>query len=128
MFHLKRGRFVWILSCCLLALMVLSVGTVMAAAKETIPGAGTAETKDSAGKADEEQTISGTVTVAAKDNAGKATAVKIVTDQGDYAVANNPAAQELLKLLDAEVDVTGKVVVKDGKKTITISEFDVVAE
>jgi hypothetical protein len=30
--------------------------------------------------------------------------------------------------VDSEVDVTGKVVVKDNKKTITVSEFDVVAE
>jgi len=79
-------------------------------------------------KAAEEELISGTVAAATKDSSGKVTAVKIVTDKGDYAVANNAAAQELLKLVDSEVNVTGKVVVKDNKKTITVSEFDVVAE
>jgi hypothetical protein len=104
---LKRGHLLWILSCCLLAVMLVSTGTV---------------------KAVEEEFISGTVAAATKDSSGKVTAVKIVTDKADYAVANNAAAQELLKLVDSEVDVTGKVVVKDNKKTITVSEFDVVAE
>jgi len=104
---LKRGYLLWVLSCCLLAVMLVSTGTVKAA---------------------EEELISGTVAAATKDSGGKVTAVKIVTDKGDYAVANNAAAQELLKLVGSEVDVTGKVVVKDNKKTITVSEFDVVAE
>jgi hypothetical protein len=103
----KQGHLLWILSCCLLALVVVSAG---------------------AAKAAEEETISGTVAAATKDSSGKVTAVKIVTNQGDYAVANNAAAQELMKLVDSEVDVIGKVVVKDLKKTITVSEFEVVAE
>ena len=76
----------------------------------------------------EEQAIIGTVTVADKDASGKVTAVKIVADEGEYLVADNDKGKELLALVDKDVDASGTVKSSDGKKTITVTSFEVIEE
>jgi hypothetical protein len=76
----------------------------------------------------EEEGIIGTVTVANKDASGKVTAVKIVADEGEYLVADNDKGKELLALVDKDVDVSGTVKNSGGKKTITVTSFEVIEE
>jgi hypothetical protein len=77
---------------------------------------------------EEEESVIGTVTAATTDSAGKVTAVKIVTDEGDYLVANNDKGKELLKFVDKDVDASGTVKESGGKKTITVTEYEVIEE
>ena len=77
---------------------------------------------------EEEESVIGTVTAATTDSAGKVTAVKIVSDEGDYLVANNDKGKELLKFVDKDVDASGTVKESGGKKTITVTEFEVIEE
>ena len=77
---------------------------------------------------EEEESVIGTVTAATTDSAGKVTAVKIVSDDGEYLVANNDKGKELLKFVDKDVDASGTVKESDGKKTITVTEFEVIEE
>jgi hypothetical protein len=77
---------------------------------------------------EEEESIIGTVTAATTDSSGKVTAVKIVADDGEYLVDNNDKGKELLKLVDKDVDVSGTVKESGGKKTITVTEFEVIEE
>jgi uncharacterized lipoprotein YajG len=76
----------------------------------------------------DEMAVIGTVVAAATDKSGKVTAVKIMTDEGDYALAANQKARELLEYVDMDVEVTGVVKEADGKKTITVTGFEVIAE
>jgi hypothetical protein len=77
---------------------------------------------------EEEEAIIGTVAAATTDSSGKVTAVKIIADEGEYLVENNDKGKELLKLVDKDVDASGTVKEKDGKKTITVTEFEVIEE
>jgi hypothetical protein len=79
-------------------------------------------------KAVEEEAIIGTVVAASTDASGKVTAIKIEADDGDYLVANNDKAKELIALIDKDVEVTGTVKESGGKKTITVTSFEVIAE
>jgi hypothetical protein len=77
---------------------------------------------------EEEEGVIGTVTAASKDSGGKVTAVKIVTDEGEYLVANNEKGKELLNLVDKDVDASGAIKESGGKKTITVTEYEVIEE
>jgi hypothetical protein len=79
-------------------------------------------------KAAEEEAIIGTVVAATTDAGGKVTAIKIEADDGDYLVANNDKAKELITFIDKDVEVTGTVKESGGKKTITVTSFEVIAE
>jgi hypothetical protein len=79
-------------------------------------------------RAAEEDAIVGTVVAASTDANGKVTAIKIETDEGDYAVAGNDKAKELMALIDKDVEVTGTVKESGGKKIITVTSFEVIAE
>ncbi len=105
---MKRNTQILTLMCC--ALMMTLLFAVVAVAEE------------------EEESIIGTVTAATTDSSGKVTAVKIVTDDGEYLVANNDKGKELLKLVDKDVDASGSIKESGGKKTITVTEFEVIEE
>ncbi|HAA05808.1 MAG TPA: hypothetical protein DCE18_20925 [Syntrophobacteraceae bacterium] len=103
-----KRNFALLLLCCALLMMLLSVINVMAQGQE--------------------DGIIGTVTVASKDANGKVTAVKIVADEGEYLVADNDKGKELLALVDKDVDVSGTVKDSGGKKTLTVTSFEVIEE
>jgi hypothetical protein len=77
---------------------------------------------------DEEAGVIGTVAAASTDASGKVTAVKIMADDGEYLVANNDKGKELLNLVDKDVDASGSIKESGGKKTITVTDFEVIEE
>jgi hypothetical protein len=105
---LMKREFGLLLLCCALLMVVLSTTPVFAQG--------------------EDEGIIGTVAVASKDASGKVTAVKIVADEGEYLVADNDKGKELLALVDKDVDVSGTVKDSGGKKTITVTSFEVIEE
>lgn len=105
---MKRNIGLLLPLCCALLMTLLSVTSVVAQG--------------------EEDSIIGTVTVAGKDASGKVTAVKIVADEGEYLVVDNGKGKELLALVDKDVDVSGTVKESGGKKTITVTSFEVIEE
>jgi outer membrane usher protein FimD/PapC len=51
----------------------------------------------------------------------------IVADDGQvYAVAKNDKGEELMELVNKKVQVTGTVEEAEGKKVITITDFEVI--
>jgi hypothetical protein len=105
---MKRNSLLLLMICC--AMMMTLLLAMVAIAEE------------------EEESVIGTVTAATTDSSGKVTAVKIVADEGEYLVANNDKGKELLKYVDKDVDASGTVKESDGKKTITVTEFEVIEE
>lgn len=58
---------------------------------------------------------------------GTVTEEGIVADDGQvYAVADNDVGKELMDLINKTVEVAGTVEEKDGKKIITIIDFEVI--
>jgi len=58
---------------------------------------------------------------------GKISEEGIVADDGEvYAVAENDKGQEIMELVDKKVKATGTVEEKEGKKTITVTDFEVI--
>ena len=72
-------------------------------------------------------TISGKVIKGEEDSETKFTSVFIQTqNEGNFEVAVRGKGQELFKLIDKNVEVTGEVKEKKGMKTIKVSQFRVI--
>ncbi|MCX5816002.1 MAG: hypothetical protein NTX75_07115 [Proteobacteria bacterium] len=80
-----------------------------------------------AGYSENEITVKGSVYGSAWDDKGAATAVSILTIEGDELfVVHTPVGDELLKLVEQNVKVTGAVLLdKAGKKNFTVYKYEV---
>lgn len=104
----------------LVAISLIFAGPVMAAEK--------AQPEKAAVKAAvkaEKMTLMGTVKALGKDKKGVVTSVGIQTDKGDYMVSKKGKGKDLIKMVDKKVEVTGAVMEKKGKKTISVSQYKV---
>ena len=101
----------------LVAISLIFAGPVMAAEK--------AQPEKAAVKA-EKMTLMGTVKALGKDKKGVVTSVGIQTDKGDYMVSKKGKGKDLIKMVDKKVEVTGAVMEKKGKKTISVSQYKVI--
>ncbi len=74
-------------------------------------------------KAHEETTIIGFVDPLDDDDDNSG--VMISTENEEYVVDMNPAGEKLLKMIDEEVQVTGRIsIADDGTKSISVTHFD----
>jgi hypothetical protein len=108
----------------LVAISLIFAGPVMAAEK-----AQPAQPEKAAVKAAvkaEKMTLMGTVKALGKDKKGVVTSVGIQTDKGDYMVSKKGKGKDLIKMVDKKVEVTGAVMEKKGKKTISVSQYKVI--
>lgn len=68
---------------------------------------------------------SGEKTITGKVNA----TFQIITDSGEtYEVAENELGDEVVELIGKKVKATGTIEIEEGKKTITITGYDVIEE
>lgn len=68
--------------------------------------------------------IEGMVKATAKDDAGKATAVSIEAGDAEYDVMLDDQGTALLEKVGTKVKAKGKVVEKEGKKMMTVTETE----
>lgn len=104
---MKRSKRFLVLVLCMLALFIL---------------AGVA-----AGYSENEITVKGSVYGVAWDEKGTVTAVSILTPEGDELfVVRNPVGDELLKLVEQNIKVTGAVLIDEsGKKNFTVYKYEI---
>jgi hypothetical protein len=79
------------------------------------------------GYSENEVTVKASVYGAAWNEKGEVTAVSLLTTDGDELfVVRNATGDELLKIIEQNVKVTGAVLVdKQGKKNITIYKYEI---
>jgi len=111
---MRRMGFVAVLIA--LAFLLASSPAVLSAEKKTAEQAATQKPAV--------EKITGKVIAAKKDSkTGNILKVAVKTDKAEYLVVNKGKGQDLLKLVDKKVDVTGTVKESKGKKVMTVTEF-----